>query len=123
MPLVVLAIPVYDTASVVLLRLSQGRSPMVGDTQHLSHRLERRGLSRRDAVLVIYGLTGVTAISGVWLPSLEPWQGALVGVQTLLVLGVMALYEGRQRAAARVGGAAPHAGDTGGTSADGGARG
>lgn len=97
MPIVVLAIPLYDTASVVLLRLRQGRSPMVGDTQHLSHRLERRGLSRRDAVLVIYGLTGITAISGIALASLEPWQAALVGLQTLLVLAVMALYEGRQQ--------------------------
>lgn len=123
MPLVVLAIPVYDTASVVLLRLSQGRSPMLGDTQHLSHRLERRGLSRRDAVLVIYGLTGVTAISGVWLSSLEPWQGALVGVQTLLVLGVMALYEGRQRPPVRPGSAAAPGGGPGGGGIDGGGHG
>ncbi len=95
MPVVVLAIPLYDLASVCAIRLSQGRSPLVGDMQHFSHRLVSRGLSRRDAVLIIYGATGVTAIGGVALGSLADWQAMLVGVQVLLVLLVIALYEGR----------------------------
>ncbi len=103
MPLCVLAVPLYDFASVCLIRLRQGRSPFVGDLQHFSHRLVRRGLSRRDAVLVIYGCTGATAIGGIALPSLQDWQAILVGGQTLLVLLVIALFEGRAQAP-RVGG-------------------
>ena len=95
MPLVVLAVPLYDFASVVIIRLRQGRSPFMGDLQHLSHRLVRRGLSRRDAVITIYGLTGITSIGGIALGSLAPYQAVLVGVQTVLVLLVLALYEGR----------------------------
>ena len=95
MPLCVLAVPLYDFVSVCLIRHSQGRSPFVGDLQHFSHRLVARGLSRRDAVLVIYGCTGATAIGGIALPSLVDWQAILVGVQTLLVLLVIALFEGR----------------------------
>src|SRR5205814_2301607 len=45
-PLVILAIPLYDFASVTLIRLSQGKSPFVGDLQHFSHRLVKHGLSR-----------------------------------------------------------------------------
>ncbi len=93
MPVVVLAIPLYDFVSVTVIRLSQGKSPFRGDLQHFSHRLVRRGLSKRSAVLVIYGCTAVTAIGGVSLPALEAWQAVLVGVQTMLVLGVLALYE------------------------------
>lgn len=93
MPLVVLAIPLYDFTSVTLIRLSQGKSPFVGDLQHFSHRLVQRGLSRRAAVIVIHGFTAVTAIGGVSLASLRPWQAALVGVQTLLVLMVLAVWE------------------------------
>jgi len=99
MPLVVLAVPLYDFASVVIIRLRQGRSPFVGDLQHLSHRLVRRGLSRRDAVITIYGLTGITSIGGIALGSLAPYQAVLVGVQTVLVLLVLALYEGRATSA------------------------
>lgn len=95
MPLVVLAVPLYDFASVCIIRVRAGRSPFVGDLNHLSHRFERRGLSRRDSVLVIYGLTGITALGGVSLASLQPWQAALVGAQTLLVLVVLGLYERR----------------------------
>ncbi|MEO0512475.1 MAG: MraY family glycosyltransferase [Planctomycetota bacterium] len=93
MPLVVLAVPLYDLVTVSAVRLSQGRSPFVGDLQHFSHRLVRRGLSRRGAVLLIWALTGVTSISAVSLGRLEWWQAALVGVQTLLTLGVIALVE------------------------------
>jgi UDP-GlcNAc:undecaprenyl-phosphate/decaprenyl-phosphate GlcNAc-1-phosphate transferase len=92
-PLIILAIPLYDFCSVVLIRLRQGRSPFVGDLQHFSHRLVKHGLSRSSAVLVICGCTAVTGIGAIALPKLEPWQAVLVGVQTLLVLLVIALYE------------------------------
>jgi UDP-GlcNAc:undecaprenyl-phosphate GlcNAc-1-phosphate transferase len=95
-PLVILAIPLYDFTSVTIIRLSQGKSPFVGDLQHFSHRLVRHGLSRRAAVIVIYGCTCVTAIGGVALASLRPWQAALVFAQTGLVLMVLALYEWAQ---------------------------
>ncbi|MBL8991456.1 MAG: undecaprenyl/decaprenyl-phosphate alpha-N-acetylglucosaminyl 1-phosphate transferase [Phycisphaerae bacterium] len=101
MPVVILAVPLYDFASVCVIRISQGRSPFVGDLQHLSHRLERHGLSRRDAVLIIYGLTAVTALGGIVLASLAPWQAVVLGVQTLAVLATLAVYEGRRGAEGR----------------------
>jgi UDP-GlcNAc:undecaprenyl-phosphate GlcNAc-1-phosphate transferase len=96
MPLVVLAVPVYDLVSVTIIRLSQRRSPLVGDQQHLSHRLVSLGLSRRSAVLVIWGFTAVTGLSGVMLASLRPWQAALVGVQTVVMLLVIGMFEWRR---------------------------
>ncbi len=93
MPLVVLAVPLYDMLSVSVIRLRQGRSPMVGDMQHLSHRLVKRGLSKRSAVLVIWGMTAATGIGGIALGSLAPWQAVLVGVQTGLLLAVLAAFE------------------------------
>lgn len=93
MPLAVLAVPIYDFISVVVIRLSQGRSPFVGDQQHLSHRLVHHGLSKPAAVAVIYGLTAVTGITGIVLGHLEPWQAILAGVQVILILLVAALFE------------------------------
>lgn len=93
MPVVVLAIPLYDFTLVSLLRLRQGRSPFVGDQQHLSHRLVQRGLSQRGAVIVIWAATAVTGIGGIALGSLNAWQAILIGTQTLLVLLMMALLE------------------------------
>jgi len=99
MPLIVLAVPLYDFASVTFLRLRQGRSPFVGDQQHFSHRLVQRGLSRRGAVLFIWSVTLVSGLGGIFLGSLQPWQAVLVGVQTLLLLGMLAglEYAGRSK--------------------------
>ena len=97
MPLLVLAIPLYDFVTVVLIRLKQGRSPFVGDQQHFSHRLVQRGMSPRGAVVVIWAATAVTGIGGIALGRLEAWQAVLVGVQTALVLAMIALMEHASR--------------------------
>ncbi len=93
MPVVVLAIPLYDFVTVTMIRISQGHSPFVGDQQHFSHRLVQRGLSKRAAVLVIWAMTAVTGIGGISLGRLESWQAVLVGVQTVFMLLVVALLE------------------------------
>ena len=53
-PLLVLAIPLTDLAWVVWLRWRIGKPFYIGDTNHLSHRLVRAGLSRTGAVVLIW---------------------------------------------------------------------
>ncbi|MHB1423611.1 MAG: glycosyltransferase family 4 protein [Gemmataceae bacterium] len=78
-PPCLLAVPCYDLLSVVLLRLSQGRSPFHADKQHLSHRLVGRGLSSVTAVRVIYLLALASGASGVILYAMrEATLAALV---------------------------------------------
>ena len=38
-PLLVMAVPLYDMSSVIVIRLREGRSPFQGDRRHFSHRL------------------------------------------------------------------------------------
>jgi len=92
-PLVLLAIPLYDFASVVVLRLMQGNSPFVGDLQHFSHRMARRGLGRRGSVVSIWVLAAITGAGAVVMSRSEPWQAALIAGQTLAVLGLIAYLE------------------------------
>jgi len=101
MPVIVLAIPLYDFIVVTVIRLKQGKSPLVGDQQHFSHRLVQRGLTKRGAVLVIWGATAITGIGGIALGSLQAWQAILVGVQTLLVLMIIGVVEHASRHAVR----------------------
>jgi UDP-GlcNAc:undecaprenyl-phosphate/decaprenyl-phosphate GlcNAc-1-phosphate transferase len=58
-PLLILAVPLGDLACVVWIRWRQGKPFYLGDNNHLSHRLTRRGWSRADAVLVIWLLACV----------------------------------------------------------------
>lgn len=53
-PLLILAVPLGDLVWVVLLRWRAGQPFYVGDTNHLSHRLVRLGLSQTMTVVVIW---------------------------------------------------------------------
>lgn len=53
-PLAILAVPLVDLAWVVAIRCRQGTPFYQGDTNHLSHRLVRRGLSPPQAVACIW---------------------------------------------------------------------
>src|SRR5207245_4820492 len=54
MPLLVLAVPLLDLVWVVALRWRIGQPFYVGDTNHLSHRVVRLGISPTRAVLIIW---------------------------------------------------------------------
>lgn len=100
MPLIVLAVPLFDTASVMWIRWRAGRPLMVGDTNHFSHRLVALGMSRVEAVLFIYGATLCTGLAAVALRPLD-WRYGLVqlAVIALMFLGVFTLERigGRRR--------------------------
>ena len=61
-PLLILAVPIFDIVSVTWIRLSEGRSPFDADTKHFSHRLVSLGMSRRQAVLTIYLVTAAIGL-------------------------------------------------------------
>ena len=67
-PVIVLAVPLYDLVVVSTIRIMQGKSPFVGDTNHFSHRLVARGMSKRTAVLCLYLITAATAVAATILP-------------------------------------------------------
>lgn len=92
-PLIVMAVPLYDTASVFLLRMRAGVPIWTGDRRHFSHRLVRRGMSVPKAVLVIWLATLVTAMPALLLPRAD-WTSAFVILsQTGLVVLLVALLE------------------------------
>jgi len=92
-PLAVFALPVYDMLSVIVIRLAQGRSPLVGDQQHFTHRIRKRGLSDRRTLFVVLGCTVITGMSGLLMLSLPPEMAPIAGMQVVLVLVILAVYE------------------------------
>ena len=93
-PVVVLAVPLYDLIVVSFIRLMKGKSPFVGDTNHFSHRLVRRGMSKRTAVLCLYLLTAATSVAAIILPHVATTFAAmLIFGQTMMILGVVMLLE------------------------------
>ncbi|MEK6674787.1 MAG: MraY family glycosyltransferase [Planctomycetota bacterium] len=93
-PLLVLAVPLYDVTSVVIHRHRLGQSPFRGDRRHFSHRLVRRGMSDRGAVMTIYLATAATGLPAIVLPRLTDWTDAtLLLIQCLCVVLIIAILE------------------------------
>jgi UDP-GlcNAc:undecaprenyl-phosphate GlcNAc-1-phosphate transferase len=88
MPVLVLAVPIMDTATVVLIRLREGRPIYVGDRRHLSHRLLALGFSTRRAVLFIYLVTLTLGLGAVNLSNATFAQSVVILVQSV---GLVAL--------------------------------
>ena len=93
MPLVAMAVPLYDFISVTVLRISRGKSPFVGDTQHFSHRLRRHGLTDTQTVLTLYLATLCTSLGAAFLSQVDLTGAVLVFAQTILVLSIIAVFE------------------------------
>jgi UDP-GlcNAc:undecaprenyl-phosphate GlcNAc-1-phosphate transferase len=91
-PLCVMAVPIYDTASVILIRLHQRRSPFVGDKSHFSHRLVQLGMSKLQAVLTIYLTTATCGLGALLLHEVDRIGAMLILLLvacTLLLVGVL----------------------------------
>jgi len=99
-PVLILAIPLYDTLSVIVIRLKERRPIMRGDTSHFSHRLVDLGMTRGQAVATIHLACLAIALPATVLGKLSVERGLLIVGQALLVLTIVALLErtGRNRA-------------------------
>lgn len=98
-PLLVVAIPIFDTIVVILIRFLNKKPIFMGDKNHLAHRLVALGLSVPDAVILIYVLTICAGLSAILLYYLSPDRmvnltGAiLVFGQVVLLLCIVTLLE------------------------------
>jgi UDP-GlcNAc:undecaprenyl-phosphate GlcNAc-1-phosphate transferase len=92
-PLFILALPLFDTAMVVLIRTLNKKPFWIGDHNHISHRFVRMGLSRPRAVLLVHLLAlciGMGMLPVYWGTA----QTAMVMVaQALLMLLIITVLQ------------------------------
>ncbi|HLT68970.1 MAG TPA: MraY family glycosyltransferase [Acidimicrobiales bacterium] len=104
LPLVILGVPIIDTAWALLRRARDRAGLTIADKGHLHHRLMRLGHGHRRAVLILWGWTGLLS-AAVLVPvytgnglGLVPLGVAAVGLLLYTVLGPA--WEARRRSAA-----------------------
>ncbi len=83
-PVVVLAVPIFDTTFVTVTRILEGRSVTEGGNDHTHHRLVRLGLSEKGAVLTLTGVSALFALAALALL----WSTAQL-FMALLLLGIV----------------------------------
>ncbi len=100
-PLCVLAVPIYDTLTVIAIRLRQGRSPFEGDKSHFSHRLVELGMTKAQAVGTIYLTTATCGLGALLLHQVNLVGAAVILTLIACVLVLIGILEttGRRNAA------------------------
>jgi UDP-GlcNAc:undecaprenyl-phosphate/decaprenyl-phosphate GlcNAc-1-phosphate transferase len=92
-PLLVLAVPLFDTAMVMWIRIRRGQPVYLGDVNHISHRLVRLGLPQSWAVTLIYLITATLGLGATVLLWSDLTGALIVLVQSLCILAIVTLLE------------------------------
>ena len=60
-PLLILAVPIYETGLVSMFRMQKGKSPFLGSKDHYALRLEKIGFSRKQILIMTYTACAILA--------------------------------------------------------------
>jgi UDP-GlcNAc:undecaprenyl-phosphate/decaprenyl-phosphate GlcNAc-1-phosphate transferase len=94
-PLVALGYPILDLVLAPTRRLLQHRHPMIGDEDHIHHRLEAYGAGPRGMLVVIYGLAALFSLGAILLHYFDQtWMEASVLAAMAAIVGVTLLRLG-----------------------------
>lgn len=83
-PIVALGLPIMDTAFAIIRRYMSGRPIFKPDRGHLHHRLLEMGFSQKQAVLLMYVISGCLGLSAIALTEVNNGLGVLI---VLAILG------------------------------------
>jgi UDP-GlcNAc:undecaprenyl-phosphate GlcNAc-1-phosphate transferase len=77
-PIVALGLPIMDTAFAIIRRYSHGHPIFKPDKGHLHHRLLEMGLTQKQAVLLMYTISGCLGLSAIVLSEVNKTYGVLL---------------------------------------------
>lgn len=77
-PLLIFALPLFDTTFAILRRVIHGKSPFEPDRGHLHHRLIDMGLNQKQTVAVLYATCALLGLSAILFTSERLWRAAIV---------------------------------------------
>jgi UDP-GlcNAc:undecaprenyl-phosphate GlcNAc-1-phosphate transferase len=88
-PLIVLALPIFDTLFAIIRRLIHGHSLkaiMKPDAGHLHHRMLRAGFTQKQSVLILYAITAMLGMFAiVWMDS-GMWKAISFAIMVILII-------------------------------------
>ena len=91
-PVLAMAIPLADTVFAFFRRVIHGQSPFHADKGHFHHRLLAMGLTQKQAVAVLYGVSAVMGLVAVLLTGRDTLQRIICVVAAFIISLVVWLY-------------------------------
>jgi len=92
-PLLILAIPLFDVITVMLIRYRLGTPFFRADKNHFSHRLLNLGLSPVKVLLIILTITFVMGIGAVLLIHSNDFQSLIIFIEALMIFALIVVFE------------------------------
>lgn len=93
-PIIVLAVPIFDTLFAITRRLLNGEKIMKPDKKHIHHQLLAAGFSHRTTVLIIYGMSAVFGLLAIIFSSASISQLLFVSFIWIILIYVLAEFVG-----------------------------
>ena len=88
------AVPIYDTISVVIVRLIRRTPPWRGDRNHFAHRLIRLGMSEKVAVCFSYFVCLTLGLVALLSTQISTWLGMLlISLVAVSIMSIIAFLE------------------------------
>ena len=91
-PLLILAVPLFDTAFVSLARLLKGKNPLKGSKDHIALRLQKLGWTQRGILTAFIGAGVLFNLCAYALTVSGPAVAVCLFIVTGLLLGLCALW-------------------------------
>ncbi|WP_283675201.1 glycosyltransferase family 4 protein [Butyricicoccus sp. Marseille-Q5471] len=93
-PFLILGLPIFDTASAIIRRLAEGRSPMSPDRGHVHHKLIDMGFNQKQAVAILYAISATLGLTAVVLTSSGEVKAIflLLAVIAATIVGACVIY-------------------------------
>lgn len=92
-PVLMLALPLFDTAMVVIIRTMNKKPFWVGDHNHISHRFVRMGLSRPTAVIFVHLMALSLALGTLPVYWGDFRTAAVLIVQAMILIGIITVLQ------------------------------
>lgn len=92
-PLMILALPLFDTAMVVIIRTINKKPFWIGDHNHISHRFVRMGLSRKIAVNLVHLTALIIALGTLPVFWGDFRTAAILVIQAVLLLAIITILQ------------------------------
>ena len=90
-PLIVLALPVFDTLFAIVRRLIKGKSlkaVIMPDRGHLHHKILDKGYSQKQAVLIMYGISATFGMFAIILLESGIWKAVSFALMIVVAMAV-----------------------------------
>lgn len=88
-PIIILGVPIFDTAFAILRRLRKGSSITAGDRGHLHHKLLDKGFSQKKTVLILYAISAGFGAFAVLISMLNTRQSVYLSI---IPIGIAFIY-------------------------------